>query len=337
MKTYEDNSTDLEFDGIELEMEEKGFFYSYNMIFDLDISEHAKLLYLYLCRLADNKKTSFPSYNTMGKACTFSRNTAMRAMKELMETGLVIKKRRSNGKEQTSNVYLIFSEPKPDLVAKNKKQLEREAEEFRERNQSSKVVQITNITSEKTGSPSQGLGGLSQGLPPGGICEGLGGLSQGLGSPSQGLEVQPIEVQPIYKYSSSPFPYPEHSEIPEEIILVIKSAYDSMLNSKAQKIQVGDNKIAANKVKEKISSLNCENIIQVANYIMNNNISSRNAIKTALYYSQEHLILQKHKGNDNTIKKENKNAFHNFTQRHYDQETMKDMEKLLLKKSLSSE
>ncbi len=109
--------------------DDKGFFYSYNVIFDLELSKNAKLLYLYLCRRADGKSKTFPSYATMASACSLSRSTAIRAMKELMAEGLLLRKRQQHGREFTSNQYLLY--PAPDKEAKkiNLEEMEREKKE----------------------------------------------------------------------------------------------------------------------------------------------------------------------------------------------------------------
>lgn len=95
--------------------ERKNWFYSYNMIFDLPVSEHAKIVYLYLCRCADTEDQAFPSYGTMAKKCSISRRTAIRAIQELEEVGLLTKEERTilkNGKPvNTSNLYTIYDCP----------------------------------------------------------------------------------------------------------------------------------------------------------------------------------------------------------------------------------
>ena len=125
-QTVEERVGMIEFD------DKKDFFYSYNMIFDLELSSSAKLLYLYLCRKADSDDKSFPSYATMGMACSISRRTAMRALKELMLEGLLIKVRRANGNEQTSNVYKLYPTPQERLKETNRVQLKRELKEYHE-------------------------------------------------------------------------------------------------------------------------------------------------------------------------------------------------------------
>ncbi len=93
----------------------RDFFIAQNMIFDLDISEHAKITYLYLCRCADDENQAFPSYNTIAKKCSFSRSTAINTIKELQEIGLLsVEKRqvKKSGKPvNTSNLYTLYDSP----------------------------------------------------------------------------------------------------------------------------------------------------------------------------------------------------------------------------------
>lgn len=101
----------------------RNFFIAQNMIFDLNISEHAKLVYLYLCRCADDESQAFPSYNTIAKKCSFSRMTAIRAIQTLQEIGLLsVKKRkiRKNGKLlNTSNLYILYDSPNEGVVSES--------------------------------------------------------------------------------------------------------------------------------------------------------------------------------------------------------------------------
>ena len=91
------------------------FFYCYNMIFSMDISAHAKLVYTYLCRCADSEAKSFPSRNTIASACNIGLTSVRNALKELVEVRLLKKQEqfRDNG-GQTSNLYTVFSEPYKD-------------------------------------------------------------------------------------------------------------------------------------------------------------------------------------------------------------------------------
>jgi len=97
--------------------EKKNWFYSYNMIFEQPISEHAKIVYLYLCRCADSEGQAFPSYNTIAEKCSISRSTAIRAIKELKEAGLLsVEQRIEADGSLTSNLYTIYDEPQPAEV-----------------------------------------------------------------------------------------------------------------------------------------------------------------------------------------------------------------------------
>lgn len=87
------------------------FFYSYNMIFEQPISEHAKIVYLYLCRCSDSKAKSFPSFKKIAEKCSVCRRTAVTAIKELKEVGLIVVENRWQEKRMTSNCYTVKSSP----------------------------------------------------------------------------------------------------------------------------------------------------------------------------------------------------------------------------------
>ncbi|MFQ5788076.1 MAG: helix-turn-helix domain-containing protein [Thermodesulfobacteriota bacterium] len=67
----------------------RGWFWSYDRIFDLDISEHAKLIYLNLCRRAKKSDNAFPSHARIAHDCSVSVQTVKRAIKELLEMGVI--------------------------------------------------------------------------------------------------------------------------------------------------------------------------------------------------------------------------------------------------------
>lgn len=84
-------------------------FYSFNRIFDIDVTAKSKLVYLYLCRMANSHAQCFPSRKTIAVACGFSVESVKRAMRELAENGLVCKEERfANTGRQTSNLYSIM-------------------------------------------------------------------------------------------------------------------------------------------------------------------------------------------------------------------------------------
>ena len=104
-------------DTIEIDKSKKNFFYSYDMIFDLDISCHAKCLYMYLCRCADSNSLCFPSIKKIANKCGISERTVHRAIKELMLFGLIVKYTSKEGKG--SNRYVVYSEPDNEVFRKN--------------------------------------------------------------------------------------------------------------------------------------------------------------------------------------------------------------------------
>jgi DNA-binding transcriptional regulator YhcF (GntR family) len=88
----------------------QNWFWCYNMIFEQDISIHATTVYIYLCRCADKDGRSFPSHADIGRKCKIkSKVTVRKALKELVETGLIKQELRyregTAGKQ--SNEYFI--------------------------------------------------------------------------------------------------------------------------------------------------------------------------------------------------------------------------------------
>lgn len=90
----------------------RDWFYSYNLVFELDLSCHSKLVYIFLCRCADSEAQSFPSKNTIAKSCGISMTSVKYALRELIEANLLVREEqfRPNG-GQTSNLYTVYSEP----------------------------------------------------------------------------------------------------------------------------------------------------------------------------------------------------------------------------------
>lgn len=69
-------------------------------------------VYLYICRLANNKEVAFPSYNTIAENCGMSRRTAIKCVEVLEKNKLIIKKQRLNPYfdefKNYSNVYEVL-------------------------------------------------------------------------------------------------------------------------------------------------------------------------------------------------------------------------------------
>jgi len=93
--------------------ERKNWYYSYNLIFELEISIYAKMVYKYLCRCADGDGHAFPSLNDIAKKCSIkSRQTVITAIKELEGARLLSKERRlRENKSQTSTMYTVYHSP----------------------------------------------------------------------------------------------------------------------------------------------------------------------------------------------------------------------------------
>lgn len=90
----------------------KRWFYSYNAIFEMDLSIQAKMLYLYLCRCADSESQSFPARRSIISHCSMGRTSVGNALRELESSRLITRKsRHRKNKSQTSNQYTIFPEP----------------------------------------------------------------------------------------------------------------------------------------------------------------------------------------------------------------------------------
>lgn len=80
------------------------FFTAPNEIFDLELSSHAKIVYLFLCRMANNETgSSFPAQATIAKKCSVSLATAKRALGELKDMDLLAVEKRPG----FTDIYII--------------------------------------------------------------------------------------------------------------------------------------------------------------------------------------------------------------------------------------
>jgi hypothetical protein len=103
-----------------IKRERKNFFFAYNMIFDIQISEHAKIVYMCLCRFVDGSDQAFPSHKTIcSKTGIKSKTTVKAALNELMKSGLLdVQAQYSQDGGQTSNIYTIYNEPNKTVIKK---------------------------------------------------------------------------------------------------------------------------------------------------------------------------------------------------------------------------
>ena len=94
----------------------RGWFWAHNAIWDVEgLSPYAILVYLYLCRCADAGGTCWPSRATIAQACRISKDSVDRAVKQLVELGLLEKEvRRANDGGYASNLYTLLDPPGAD-------------------------------------------------------------------------------------------------------------------------------------------------------------------------------------------------------------------------------
>lgn len=81
-----------------------------SIIEDLDISKHGLLVYLVLCKHADQNGKCFPSIGTVAKFCRCAKSSAQEGIAELIKKGYIEKKVKFEKKRQSSNLYTIKSQ-----------------------------------------------------------------------------------------------------------------------------------------------------------------------------------------------------------------------------------
>ncbi len=95
----------------EIFMLASNFFYTYNIIFDTNVSSYAKLVYSFFCKCADKNGCSYPSHKLIAKECGIGRTSVKKAVSEL-ETAKLIESRgqvRVDGGRR-SNLYTIIKD-----------------------------------------------------------------------------------------------------------------------------------------------------------------------------------------------------------------------------------
>jgi len=89
----------------------RDFFICQNMIFDVDVSAYAKLVYTFLCRMADSDNQSFPGRKYIAQRCNVSESTVSRAVGELKACGLITVDAQFIDNRQIANLYTVYEEP----------------------------------------------------------------------------------------------------------------------------------------------------------------------------------------------------------------------------------
>lgn len=89
---------------------ETGYFFGPNEIFENEIADvYEKLVYLYLCRCANNSASAFPSYQTIADKCSMSRRKAVNVIDSLITKKLLSKTVRAGDEKNQSNLYKVLS------------------------------------------------------------------------------------------------------------------------------------------------------------------------------------------------------------------------------------
>ena len=83
-------------------------------IFDAALTEHEKMVYVYLCRCCNQGAEAYPSYKKIAEKCSISKATAKRAIKGLQENGLVAIRHRPkvNGDYQSNSYQISYRIPR---------------------------------------------------------------------------------------------------------------------------------------------------------------------------------------------------------------------------------
>ncbi len=106
MKEYNPLKDDtINHSGFIFDVSKKSYTVIDNWLFDIDLTEHEKLVYIVLKRFAIEPHRIFPSHNTIAKASSISKRTVRRAIDGLVKKNLIIVRSQKNiGR---SNVYLL--------------------------------------------------------------------------------------------------------------------------------------------------------------------------------------------------------------------------------------
>lgn len=104
------------------------FFKGYDMIFEMELSIYAKMVYFYLSKCKNNDNTCFPCHFTIAKNCSCGVTKVKEAIKELVAHKLLLKEERYTGTKkgknsQTSNLYTVYNKPQ-EIEIENKNEIE---------------------------------------------------------------------------------------------------------------------------------------------------------------------------------------------------------------------
>ena len=80
-----------------------------NFLYCMDLSQRAKLVYLYLYDRKNKDNVTWPGINTIARDLSISRTTVKRAIQDLEDAALVTKEAhyRKNGSATSNRYYLL--------------------------------------------------------------------------------------------------------------------------------------------------------------------------------------------------------------------------------------
>ena len=88
--------------------DESQWFVSYNMIFDMPLSAHARIVYQYIRKCSGKNGESFSSVGEISRACGNSKSSVNRALTELDRANLIeAEARYTDDGRQISNIYRL--------------------------------------------------------------------------------------------------------------------------------------------------------------------------------------------------------------------------------------
>jgi len=74
-----------------------------------DLNSNEKIVFIYLCRCANNSNAAFPSYNTIADNCGISKESARISIDVLVKNKFILKKNRGYVKDRENQVTCSYS------------------------------------------------------------------------------------------------------------------------------------------------------------------------------------------------------------------------------------
>ena len=88
-------------------MRKGNFFMVQNHVFDYKLSPTTFIVYCYLCKCNNKAGGCYPSKLTIANACGIAVSSVSKAVKQLDESGLIIRRENYKGGRQINNSYTL--------------------------------------------------------------------------------------------------------------------------------------------------------------------------------------------------------------------------------------